>query len=189
MKVQIDIGEIKNKSMIKNKTHARFYSLIVNLPGYSQKNREEIKSEIVRQYSSNNTASLSELYQRYPDKYSEMIEDLKRKTQRSPQAKTQFDPEWDIWAKRVIAVLCNWIDRHNLQFDGVSKIRYAKAVACRAANCAEFNKIPVSRLSEIYNVFLKRNSVGPSVDAIETALLLTEADNMINTIKKQLNIN
>ncbi|GAB6393730.1 MAG: hypothetical protein MdMp024_0042 [Bacteroidales bacterium] len=48
------------------------------------------------------------------------------------------------------------------------KVRYAKGIACRAANCPVFNKIPDSRLSAIYNLYCEKNRVDirhPLMDA------------------------
>ena len=37
---------------------------------------------------------------------------------------------------------------------------YVKGIACRAANCGNFNAIPDDKLTAIYNLYRKRNSVG-----------------------------
>ena len=55
---------------------------------------------------------------------------------------------------------------------GEEKVAYAKRVACRAANCAYFNAIPLSRMQAIYNDWLNKNEVDvngrPELDYVIT---------------------
>ncbi len=53
-----------------------------------------------------------------------------------------------------------------------SKVEYAKAIAARAANCAYFNGIPLSRLRAVYAEWRNKNAVditgNPELDYIIT---------------------
>jgi hypothetical protein len=73
----------------------------------------------------------------------------------------RYDDARDKAAKRVIAAACKYVDGQGYRFDsGAEKIAYVKRIACRAANCAVFNKIPLSKLSGIYNQFCRMNQTG-----------------------------
>ena len=174
----------------KNKTHGRFWSLLKETPGYDARYKEEMKSGLVEHYSNGNTSSLSDLYERFPENYERMIYEMKLDRFQSPQAKRMYDPEADIWRKRVLASICNWLARQSVTFpDSHACIRYAQSVACRAANCRSFNKIPVTRLAELYNAFLKRNSVLNNIGAVEQTVLMLSLDQALEQIKKEHNLN
>lgn len=137
--------------------HALFWSLLKQLLDYNEAYREVIKEGIVSEASGGKTESLSELYAKYPREYSLMIERLKGD---SDQRQTRYEDSWDKSAKRVIAAICQYVDKLGYTFGSrEEKIRYVKRIACRAANCYTFNAIPESRLSAIYNLYCKRNSV------------------------------
>ncbi|MDD4116491.1 MAG: hypothetical protein PHG27_13055 [Massilibacteroides sp.] len=141
-------------------THARFWSLIKAIPGYEEKYKHTIKEGLVGQYSEGRTCSLSEMYTKYPAEYSLMIEDLKGNTW---ERKAVYNEERDKTAKRVLAVICSWLDKHNYVFaSSAEKLRYVKAITCRATNCSDFNKIPLSRLQEIYGLYCNKNKVNIS---------------------------
>ncbi len=58
----------------------------------------------------------------------------------------------DNWRKKVIAAIGGWLVNVNYQ----QSTWYVKNVACRAAKCNDFNKIPLKKLQSIYNTFLKK---------------------------------
>ena len=62
--------------------------------------------------------------------------------------------------KRVIAAICNWLMMTGQGED----VKKAKAIAARATGYDHFNKIPVERLNNIYNCFLKKSKDMKSVD-------------------------
>lgn len=151
----------KNKS-----THGLFWSLIKNLPEYSAQYKDVIKEGIVGQYSGGRTCSLSEMYKKYPAEYSLMIEAMKGTSKRET-----YDIARDRTAKRVIAAICTWLDKTGIVFKSPSdKVEYAKNIAGRAANCPVFNKIPLSRLDAIYNLYCNKNKVDISHPAIDTLI-------------------
>lgn len=174
----------------KNKTHGKFWTLLRQTAGYNPAYKEEIKSGVVSHYSNGRTSSLSELYDKYPECYERMIYEMKLESFQSPQSKSKYDPESDIWRKRVIASICNWLDRNSVYFEDTrAKTTYAKGVACRAANCGNFNKISVSRLEEIYNTFLKKNRVNVNIELEEQSLLALNLDRALQQIKHDHNLN
>lgn len=59
----------------------------------------------------------------------------------------------NIWRRRVMAAIGAYLRRLNI-FENAEII---KAIACRAANATNFNKIPLSKLRAIYNEFSKQN--------------------------------
>lgn len=147
-----------NKTKTTNKTHGLFWQLVKELPNYNGAYREVIKEGIVHQFSNGKTCSLSELWYKYPREYSLMIEDLKRQTAKT-NAHKAVQPEADMWRKRVIAAICGWLDACNYKFNSPGeKVSYAISTACRAANCADFNKITVNRLSDIYSEFKRKQA-------------------------------
>lgn len=172
------------KTAVKsNKTHGRFWSLLKQLQNYDDSFKDELKENICLEYSGKRTASLSELYNKFPADYEQMIADLKRATQNTPQAKSGYDREGDLWRKRCIAAVCSWLDRQGLVLEPKQKVSYAIGVITRASNCRDFNKIPVSRLTEIYSHFIKRNEVDPT--AADTVILELEAEQFLQYIKNK----
>ncbi|GAB6394205.1 MAG: hypothetical protein MdMp024_0517 [Bacteroidales bacterium] len=146
--------------------HALFWSLLKQLPNYNERYKDVIKEGVVHEYSGGRTESLSEMYAKYLAAYSDMIEALKGDKR---QRQGRYEATRDLTRKRVIAAICSFLDKQGLMFPSAAdKVRYAKGIACRAANCPVFNKIPDSRLSAIYNLYCEKNRVDirhPLVDA------------------------
>ena len=141
----------------KPKSHALFWSLLKETPGYDEKYKDVIKEGIVMEHTNSATSSLSEMWKKFPAEYSLMIETMKGDTAKK---KERYDAERDRVAKRVIAAICTFLDKSGYVFKGRdSKIAYAKGVACRAASCSDFNKIPLSRMSAIYGEYCRKNKV------------------------------
>lgn len=157
---------MKTKKVTKRgPSHAAFWTLLKNVPGYEDRYKDVIKESIVEQYSLGKTCSLSEMYKRYPALYSEMIEAMKGNFE---QRKDRYDEERDKSAKRVIASICSWLDKLEYKFkSNYHKIDYAKHTACRAANCDDFNKIPLSKMDAIYSLFCKKNTVDIAFPALD----------------------
>ncbi len=85
------------------------------------------------------------------------------------QASPAFQ-EKDMWRKRLI----NAIGRY-LEASGKDKsdIEMIKSIACRAAQTAYFNQIPLDRLRSLYNAFSKRTSDLKAVTAMMTQQIST----------------
>jgi len=149
----------------KYRTFGLFWSLLKQLPDYDAKFRDTIKEGIVCQYTNGKTSSLSDMYNRFPREYARMIEDMKGD---AAARRERYEERQDVSRKRVIAAICTWIDRLGYKFPTKNdKIRYAKTIACRAANCSNFNEITDSRLIAIYNLYCQKNRVNvkdPVVD-------------------------
>lgn len=145
------------KTEKKKRQHALFFRLLKEMPGYNEAFKETIKEGLVYQFSKHRTTSLSEMYRKYPAEYCEMIEAMKG----SPEQKAmRRDDAADLWRKRVIAVIARFLDRQRLSFKSrEDKTAYILRLACRAANCPEFNRIPLARLASLYNYFCERNRV------------------------------
>ena len=71
------------------------------------------------------------------------------------QVIAQLTGEGDKWRKRVIAAIYGWCKAVNLQYD----TKKVKAIATRASGYKHFNDIPVSRLRDIYNEFVRKSRV------------------------------
>lgn len=148
----------------KKPTHALFWSLLRQTAGYNEAYKEVMKEGIVHRYSGGRTLSLSEMYRLYPAEYSRMIDAMKGD---SLQRQTRYEASRERAAKRVIAAIATWLDRQGYTFRcRQEKVRYILSVACRAANCGNFNAIPESKLTAIYNLFCRKNSVDINGDPI-----------------------
>ena len=135
----------------KKPTHALFWTLLRQTAGYNETYKEVMKESLVWEASGHRTASLSELYRKYPKAYSLMIEQMKGDYD---QRRQRYEDEADTARKRVN------LDRLGYTFqDRTDKVAYIRRIACRAANCADFNRIPLSRLQAIYNLYCERNRV------------------------------
>lgn len=153
---------------VENVSHALFWSLIKNIEGYCEAYKETIKESIVFEHSGEKTTSLSEMWNKYPKQYCKMLEALKGD---SRQRNCRYEENRDKLSKRTIAAICSWLDKQGYEYPSpAAKIAYAKVVACRAASCGSFNKIPESKLTAIYNLYCKYNRVGAANPALDLNL-------------------
>lgn len=139
--------------MIKkaNNTHGLFWSLLKQIPGYSEENKESFKALFVEEYTNAATDSLPEMYNKYPAEYSEMIQALKKLA-----PKKEYDAERNTLNKRLLRVMCLWVDAKGYKFDSdADKLKYVKSIACRKASCKYFNKIPKSLLNDFYHSYCR----------------------------------
>lgn len=74
----------------------------------------------------------------------------------------------DKMRKRVIASIGGWF---RLIGKGNAGISYIKGVACQAAKVDNFNKIPLERLTNIYNMFLRKQKDAKSVNEVTGAIM------------------
>ncbi|MDR0749082.1 MAG: hypothetical protein LBF62_05880 [Tannerellaceae bacterium] len=146
---------MKQQSKKKENPHTLFWTLLKETPGYNESYKEVIKEGVVHEYSNGRTTSLSTMYVKYPEEYSRMIDAMKGD---SRQRLKRYDYTRDKAAKRVIAAACKYVDSLGYRFASrQDKIEYVKRIACRAANCAYFNKIPLSKLEKVYSQFCRMN--------------------------------
>lgn len=135
--------------MATKNPYGHFWSLLKQVPGYSDENKDSFKSLFVEEYSLGKTNSLPEMYNKYPTEYSEMIQALKKLT-----PKKEFDAERDRLNKQLLRVMCLWVDSKGYKFDNdADKLAYVKNIACRKASCKYFNKIPKSLLNDFYHSY------------------------------------
>ena len=83
----------------------------------------------------------------------------------------QADPklaELDKWRKRVIAAVFGYFKAMGKE----ANMATVKAVACRAASCTDFNRIPADRLISIYNAFKNRKKDIETVNSITVDVLV-----------------
>ncbi len=73
------------------------------------------------------------------------------------------DAKTDKMRKRVIAAIGGWL---RMIGKGDEGINYIKGVACQAAKVDNFNKIPLERLTTIYNMFLRKQKDAKSVNEV-----------------------
>jgi hypothetical protein len=156
------------KAAAKQKTvsHARFWGLLKEMPGYDERYRDVIKEATVHEYSGGKTQSLSEMYAKYPQLYSRMIFEM-RNDNTNHQRDDRYDSARNTARRGVLAAIYTWLDKNRYTFNtDQEKRQYAIKTACRAASCARFNDIPESQLSAIYNLFCKKNKVDIGGDPI-----------------------
>lgn len=73
------------------------------------------------------------------------------------------DAKTDKMRKRVIAAIGGWL---RMIGKGDEGINYIKGVACQAAKVDNFNKIPLERLTTIYNMLLRKQKDAKSVNEV-----------------------
>lgn len=127
----------------KANIHGWFYAYLQTVEGYSNGYQNDIKEAIIMSYSGNKTASLSELYKRYPEAYKYMRRDIMQKL----DAKQRTDT--DKARKQLIAVVFAYLNDSGRDAD----MEYVKGVIRKAAGSESFNTIPLSTLKALYRQF------------------------------------
>lgn len=79
----------------------------------------------------------------------------------------QANPEGDRERKRVIASIGGWLRKCSIEHD----IKTIKAIACRASDCSDFNKIPLSKLRAIYYEFRNKQRVKVGANTTKEEIL------------------
>lgn len=150
-------------------SHAKFWAMLKDMPGYMYAHRLELKCSLVYQWSSEQTLSLREFYQRDPDGYSNMLIDMYRISHKRRQ---EGLIDLDMWRKRVMAVIASYLDEEGRVFASKGqKIAYIMTIAARIAGVGReddpapgrFNKISITKLTAIYNAFLTKNKITKKV--------------------------
>lgn len=75
--------------------------------------------------------------------------------------------------KRTIAAIGGYLRRVNRECN----MEIIKGIACRATGYSSFNKIPASRLQNVYNAFCQKRKDVDAVDAIAMELLTQNYNN------------
>lgn len=135
-----------------SKKFGLFYELLAKMPGAT-------KEEIVFQYSGR--TSLSELYERAPRLYAQMIADMKKLTK--SEAREDY---MDRLRKRVIASVAGYFEKAGL-YAGVSRrerIQKIIATACRAAGVDDFNDMTEAQMQRVYNEFLRKQKTAEEAE-------------------------
>lgn len=131
-----------------------FYALLAKMPGAT-------KEEIVMQYSGG--TSLSEMYERAPKVYRQMIEDMKRLTVTEKDAQ-----EMDRLRKRVIAAVGGWFEKAGLyaELTRRERLRMIIATACRAAGVENLNDMTEAQMKRVYSEFVRKQKTADKVERI-----------------------
>lgn len=124
----------------KNK-YAHFYALLHKM-GLSADDRRDFLAD----YTNGLYDSLSELHNNAPNFYYQMLRDMQNNINAQKQSVS------DVWRKRVMASIGGYYKQIGKQCNS----EYIKATACKATGYNNFNKIPVSRLQNIYNTYLNK---------------------------------
>ena len=129
-----------------------FYELLAKMPGAT-------KEEIVYQYSGG--TSLSELYERAPRKYAQMIKDMRKLAQ--DEHKEDY---MDRLRKRVIASVAGYFEKAGLYQEVSRRERTQKiiATACRAAGVGDFNDMTEAQAQRVYNEFRRKQKTAEEAE-------------------------
>lgn len=93
------------------------------------------------------------------------IDQLKQVIERLESGKDYnqvYDNVGDLWRKRVIASIGAWLRVLNK----TENAEMIKAVACRASGYENFNKIPVSRLRDLYYGFSRKAKTAKQTNVV-----------------------
>jgi len=72
----------------------------------------------------------------------------------------RIDPEEDMWRKRVMAAIGSYLRSVSMEkSNSILNSRYIKGIACNATGYKSFNRIPTSRLRDLYYEFTKKSKV------------------------------
>ncbi len=125
-------------------THAKFYVLLkqMNIP-------TEDKRDFIIDYTDGVTDSLTELWDKYPAFYADMIRHMESVVKQITA--NSYNGEMDKLRKRVIAAIGGYLK----QIGQDDSLGYIKVTACNATGYKAFNSIPKERLRNIYNAFTK----------------------------------
>lgn len=132
-----------------------FFELLAKMP-------EATKEEIVAQYSGG--TSLSELYERSPRAYRQMIADMKKLTGSGDNAQ-----ELDMWRKRVIASVAGYFDKAGLYLNISRRERLQKIIstACRAAGVNDLNRATIAQMRRVYAEFTRKQKTAETAEKVE----------------------
>jgi hypothetical protein len=79
----------------------------------------------------------------------------------------KLSQEPNAWRKRVMAAIGAWL-RVIKKTDGSDVV---KAIACRAAGYDNFNKIPVSRLRDLYYEFYNKSKTAGNIQNVQAEII------------------
>ncbi|MGL5228762.1 MAG: hypothetical protein ACRC77_11320 [Bacteroidales bacterium] len=144
------------------KTYKELYGLVQKIPGYTKGEQgEKLIQGLIWQHTKERTYKKSELTD---SEYASLCDWIRKNYGVRKRIVKPGDEEIDKWRKRVIAVICDWIDLSNRE--SRSKVSLAKSIAeqsCRDPDRKEpdkqFNELTEFELTTVYNIFLKKNKI------------------------------
>jgi hypothetical protein len=147
---------------MKTRNYKPFYRLLNEHSRISGLEANELKEQFVHSMSNGRTTSVKELTD---VEYAALLGAMEAKLG------ADRDADGDRWRKRVMAAIGAWL-RAAAAEETPAKI---KAIACRAAQCKDFNAIPISKLRGIYSEFTKQKKAAERGRAIVAEILASDA--------------
>lgn len=146
----------------KKKTYKELYGLVQKIPGYAKGEQgEKLIQGLIWQHTKERTYRKSELTD---SEYASLCAWIRKTYGVRKRMAKPGDEELDKWRKRVIAVICDWIDLSKTRHR--SKISLAKSIAEQACKDPDrkdpyktFNSLTEFELTTVYNIFLKKNKI------------------------------
>lgn len=138
--------------------HRKFWAMLKCQPGYIPEYKDELKKALVYQFSDGKTVSLSEFADKYPRRYSAMIEHMRKESNNSPY-------ELDSERKRLIACVGGYFEfagyyapggRYEL-LDREQRTLKIRATCARATGKA-FNAMSKKDIAKTYSEFLNKQN-------------------------------
>lgn len=149
--------------MKKNKrSFKELYGLVQKVPGYAKgEEGEKLIQGLIWQHTKERCYKKSDLTDR---EYASLCDWMRKTYGGRKRIVKRDDKPIDKWRKRVIAVICEWIDLSRTEYR--DKIALAKSIAEQACRNPErkdedkpFNELSEFELQTVYNVFLKKNKI------------------------------
>lgn len=154
---------------MKRKTYKELYGLVQNIPGYQKGEQgEKLIQGLIWQHTNERVYRKSDLSDR---EYATLCDWIRKKFGIRKRISKPGDKDIDKWRRRVIAVICEWIELSQTEYR--SKVSLAKKIAeqaCRDPDRREevkpFNALTEFELQSIYNAFLKKNKLIKNINSL-----------------------
>lgn len=127
------------------------YPLLKNIPGYKKGNEEIMIDSLVEQYTGFRTDSRSEMTDK---EYNVMKKDLSEKYAR-PVKKKVTDEVLEKARRRVMAAIHDYCERMNI----AHPTEYVIGMMKRSSGYEDINKIPMGKLTALYNYWKNNNEI------------------------------
>lgn len=141
------------------RNHKKFYRLLKIMSDASGLPADELREQLVEQFTDGRTKSLT---QTEATEYSLMIGAMEAQATEKPD-----EANADLWRKRVMGSIGGWLRLKAEAGEIDDEAAVIKAIACRAAGCTDFNKIPLSKLRAVYYEFLEKQKIAKRTETIK----------------------
>lgn len=75
--------------------------------------------------------------------------------------------EPDMWRKRCMAAVSGWL----MQLNKEQNAKYIIGIICQSCQADDFNRIPVSRLRDVYYEFVRKTKTAARSQAVKSSIL------------------